>query len=115
MSAAVDSQKKTCRLCGETKPTSEYYVNTSGNLRSECKSCKRKASLRRHEIGPVLREPRKQTGLFKLCRTCGVDKDTSEFAVDRARSDGLHSQCRTCKRESWRDYARSRAKGRKND
>lgn len=31
---------KTCAWCGQTKPETEFYRLSSGNLRAECKLCK---------------------------------------------------------------------------
>ena len=38
---------KTCRMCGEDKPSEAFYRNTSGGLYSYCKPCKA-AWLRQH-------------------------------------------------------------------
>lgn len=34
----------------------------------------------------------------KFCPTCRVEKDVREFGSDKARADGLQSQCRVCKK-----------------
>lgn len=42
---------------------------------------------------------------YKYCPTCKSLKDVSEFHANRTRSDGLMSQCRSCKREARRRAA----------
>jgi hypothetical protein len=40
----------------------------------------------------------------KLCPSCKVQKDVTEFGVNNARLDGLQSQCRACKKltqDNW--------------
>lgn len=40
---------------------------------------------------------------MKPCTKCGTTKPAAEFAVDRAKSDGLDSWCRTCRNAARRD------------
>lgn len=35
---------------------------------------------------------------IKYCPTCAIEKGASEFGQDKARADGLQSQCRVCKK-----------------
>lgn len=47
----------------------------------------------------------------KHCPTCSLQKPATEFHCDRARSDGLASQCKVCKRavqKRW--YLKNRAR-----
>jgi hypothetical protein len=47
----------------------------------------------------------------KLCPTCSTLKSTADFSRDRARPDGLGSQCKECKRivqKNW--YSRNKAR-----
>jgi len=34
----------------------------------------------------------------KVCRTCGIEKDLSEFNKDSCKSDGYYTMCKSCKR-----------------
>ena len=91
---------RTCNICGETKPLSEYYVNNFGNLHGKCKKCyikkgqerydpvkKRNENLRRN-YGITLTEYdemlESQSGKCKICGTTnpGGRKDTDVFVVD---------------------------------
>jgi len=40
---------------------------------------------------------------MKECRHCGLPKDESEFYKSKNTSDGLHSWCKACHRESMRE------------
>ncbi|HYY99812.1 MAG TPA: hypothetical protein VE642_14530, partial [Pyrinomonadaceae bacterium] len=40
----------------------------------------------------------------KLCPTCSTLKRASDFHPDKARSDGLSSQCKECKRVVQRNW-----------
>lgn len=47
----------------------------------------------------------------KFCPTCSTLKSVAEFSRDKARTDGLHSQCKECKRlvqKNW--YANNKAR-----
>jgi len=35
----------------------------------------------------------------KICSKCGIEKDISEFNRHINRKDGLHTECRECRRE----------------
>jgi hypothetical protein len=41
----AEIDEKTCTICSELKPTSEYYKRTDGGLYPECKSCHKVKSL----------------------------------------------------------------------
>lgn len=34
-----DPAIKRCRICGDARPVTDFYINQSGNRRSECKRC----------------------------------------------------------------------------
>jgi hypothetical protein len=51
----------------------------------------------------------------KHCPTCSTLKDVKDFNLDKARSDGLSSQCKECKRIVQRNwYIRNKARHVKN-
>lgn len=37
---------------------------------------------------------------MKLCRGCGLEKDSDQFPINKSSPDGLHSRCRTCRAEA---------------
>lgn len=41
---------------------------------------------------------------MKVCRTCGDEKDLSEFSLNKAKSDGHHSKCKACHRAYVRQH-----------
>lgn len=50
----------------------------------------------------------------KVCRTCGIEKDPSEFNVNNKFQDGLNTECRICSRaRAKRAYAADSPKARK--
>lgn len=57
----------------------------------------------------------------KLCNTCGRTKPKTDFHKDRHKSDGLHTMCKTCKRNyrtspfySQREYELEFVDGKRN-
>jgi len=44
---------------------------------------------------------------MKLCPSCRVEKDASEFGKNKSRKDGLAFYCRECSRKKAREYART--------
>jgi len=36
---------------------------------------------------------------MKTCNTCKIEKELSEFNKDKSKNDGLHTQCKSCKKE----------------
>lgn len=53
---------------------------------------------------------------MKICYRCRVSKDDSEFNKSARTSDRLHSYCRDCQKQHYRDNAaRHRANVRRND
>jgi hypothetical protein len=63
------SHPRTCRLCGETKPTTEYHQRSNGYLRTECKVCLRKKAADHHKRDP---ERRKALSWAKKLREYGL-------------------------------------------
>lgn len=41
----------------------------------------------------------------KLCKTCRLDKEHSEFTADKSKVDGLARECRECKNARMRQWA----------
>lgn len=42
----------------------------------------------------------------KYCPTCRQEKSTEEFGLDKNRTDGLRSQCKTCKKAAYDEWRR---------
>jgi len=43
---------------------------------------------------------------MKDCPTCQLPRDPSEFSRNASRPDGLHGECKTCKRARDAEYQR---------
>jgi hypothetical protein len=41
---------------------------------------------------------------MKVCKTCNIEKDISEFPKHKKYKDGLYSSCKSCKNESSKGY-----------
>ncbi len=95
-----------CAICRIVKPLSEYYARL-GKPHKECKECSRAIARRNTRTRIEGRIPRRlpeRTGQFKQCSMCLVDKDKAEFPADPRGRDGLHTQCRSCRRNIWDGY-----------
>lgn len=85
--------EKQCRICGETKPETEFYSNGQGARESYCKPCK---------IDRVARMARERPRRFqapegmKRCQTCHSIKSTDEFHQSTREFDGRSASCRGC-------------------
>jgi hypothetical protein len=96
-----------CIKCKEKKSTEEFYRKAGGvGYRNKCKECCINEALERyHGLKAGTRQPRPKkpdTGVMKICKMCGVEKDTSNFHVNRSSKDGLHANCSTCRNLVYR-------------
>lgn len=41
---------------------------------------------------------------MKVCKTCNIEKDISDFPKHKKYKDGLYSSCKSCKSESSKEY-----------
>lgn len=99
-SGAASPDGRTCLVCGERLPWSEFYANASSPTghASSCKECAA-AEVRRYQ---ELRDTPVPTVTSKRCSRCGVVKPASEFWRRRSASSGLQSWCKGCQREEVR-------------
>ena len=42
--------------------------------------------------------------MTKTCSKCNVEKDVTEFGINRAKKDGLQVQCKPCRKATNHDY-----------
>jgi hypothetical protein len=110
MNTVADSQIE-CARCGNLRDPGDFYARL-GRRHKECKECSRaiarenrRARLEGRVPQPATAGP---TGVYKLCVNCQEDKDTSEFHVNAANADGLHSYCKSCRSELWEAYSAQR-------
>ena len=90
---------KRCSKCGEEKPLDDFHKKTGSRDGKEscCKACKSKFYRERYTR---LKQNPPTPPSSKVCTKCGIEKSASEFAQTLNSSDGLSTQCRTCKSES---------------
>lgn len=100
------SRTKICRLCKEEKLPFDFYShsNTSDKLRSECKVCWNKASLKYHHQNKDILAPKKKAYYFKSRynltleeleimketqrSSCAICKEKYRLVVDHSHTDG---------------------------
>jgi hypothetical protein len=99
---AVDIPQR-CKCCKEVKLACEFYPHRTARngLQSTCKGCSylELVSYRNQCSSEYVQ---RQT---KLCTRCGITKQRTEFIIDRASIDGLHSYCKECSHgnlKQWR-------------
>lgn len=99
--------KKTCSVCGETKPIEEFaakdILNGKRYHRSRCKLCD---AVRRKERDY---EPPGSIPAEQICRVCGIPKPIEEFGRQRGK---VRAVCRKCDSEQSlaRYYRRKKKK-----
>jgi hypothetical protein len=84
---------KFCSKCGQEKEKSCFYKSekmTIG-LSSWCKDCEKihRDSYNKEKVPNI-------TG-YKICGSCKIDKDVSEFYSNKGAKDLLNSNCKSCK------------------
>ncbi len=100
---------KVCRICGETKPRSEFYPvrGSRGGVGSRCRDCSRERAKRWARERPDVLEP---TRSVKRCPRCKQFKPASAFYRNKRSHDGLGTYCKSCDRERDQERARARVK-----
>eukprot|EP00884_Botryococcus_braunii_P000533 jgi/Botrbrau1/10480/Bobra.0133s0084.2 len=86
---------KTCRRCGCTKQSGDFYRNKTNpdGLYNNCKACfAADASARRDRMAPL----EQRTVPQKICKRCKTPKPAADFYKNKLMSDGLYSHCKEC-------------------
>lgn len=93
---------KTCACCKIEKPLKDFHRNKSlpSGHTSSCKMCR---SYQRRSLYAVNKEKPPQRPLSKVCSKCSQVKESSEFAVALAYSDGLHPVCKKCRQTAAKE------------
>jgi hypothetical protein len=90
----MDPIEKICRICGVTKPESEFLVRSdSGIKRTECKDCLHSLDNKRYEQAKLIP---KITLSSKVCSKCHEEKSVTDFQKNPGKKDGLVNQCKDC-------------------
>lgn len=95
MVKATSDGMKRCSKCGANKSLDEYSRSKGAKdgRHHYCKVCSSERNAARYASLPKHYTP---TVTSKMCRRCGTEKPSSEFAQHLKSKDGLQSQCRTC-------------------
>jgi len=91
-------KEKSCGMCKETKPVTEFFKNkaTSDGLGGKCKNCTSKCkNLRNSTVDPNLKE--------KTCTKCKNTKSVTEFNKNKRNIDGFQYTCRVCNQSYYND------------
>eukprot|EP00884_Botryococcus_braunii_P000528 jgi/Botrbrau1/10476/Bobra.0133s0082.1 len=86
---------KTCRQCGCTKQSGDFYRNKTNpdGLFNNCKACfAADASARMDRMAPL----EQRTVPQKICKRCKTPKPAADFFKSKLMSDGLYSHCKEC-------------------
>lgn len=90
-------ESKTCPICEQVKPGAEFYRdrNSGDGASGYCRVC----TVARHHAWRADRRARDTIPIpeSKPCPKCRVTKSASEFALDRSKTDGLATHCRSCR------------------
>lgn len=101
---------KRCSRCKQYKDEKEFSKNKSrpDGLHSDCKECnrqydqnvvkvKRSKALETRRLVESEKRRLENEKTTKVCKTCGVEKDKSEFHKHKGAKDGLRADCRKCR------------------
>lgn len=98
-------ETKTCNVCRETKPFSEFYFHR-GRPENPCKPCFNKRN-KTYQMRP----PRHQTPPgTKRCTICKETKPEDQFHLNKSFHDGKNRICKPCALELRREYGRKNQK-----
>jgi hypothetical protein len=98
-------ESKRCRDCGETKPLSEFYVNScaSDGRASYCRPCHTQRNVvnseRRREGRKKLRAATLESFIasgVQACRKCGIEKSFGDFYSSKDTITGVRTICKMC-------------------
>lgn len=93
---------RTCKLCSEVKPLSEYHKNGSGGHRRQCKQCINSGAAKAASKPRPKHDP--ENGK-KACSVCGKLKSFNQFRPHKKGAFGRIANCRTCENAAnteWR-------------
>ena len=98
--------EQTCTCCNKIKDIQDFYANSKckNGRDTQCKECANKKGKARRD---KLNYPRQEEGV-KVCNTCKVEKDVSDYTSNSKNKDGLMASCNECRNKAARK--RNRAK-----
>lgn len=96
MESIADKQK--CTICGVEKTYADFHKHpfNSNGIDHRCKSClnELRRERRKSRIDGVIPFVVKQN---KICTSCGLNKNISEFGRSRVERDGHTQRCKKCR------------------
>jgi hypothetical protein len=96
---------KTCTQCKTEKALSEFWndPSQSSGKSCKCKACKQEYKRnRRRSLKEYWSTHNNPAGSVQECSKCKIEKDLSEFHVDRGATAGRRLQCKPCHLEDAR-------------
>lgn len=109
-----DIKQKRCSKCEKTLPITDFgrrRVSKDGH-RGQCKECVRRYEAEyqdhyRHLPKGQRRGDRQPIGKYRVCSTCKVRKDYSEFRPRANTPSGIDYSCRECtSKKEWEKYSK---------
>lgn len=102
-SSKTQVEYKTCRTCNKIKPISEFCKETKqpDGYNNQCKVCYRewqKNNRDKKKPIPTLKPE------HKICNKCKQELPFSSFTKEPAGRFGLHSWCKQCSYENYKDW-----------
>jgi hypothetical protein len=113
-SLVVGDSRRTCKVCGETKPVDEFrpVPGTPYRLR-QCRACQNARTLAAADakLGPAARERRVQRRLERAnvppgtrrCSDCGEIKTLDEYTPIKRSKGGRYGRCKRCRNRRARE------------
>ncbi len=83
-----------CNTCFRFFPPDQFVNKQTGAVTAKCDVCLSKERVRHRNKKIAYGE--RETPLTRFCPRCKQTKSKEEFAISRARADGLHTYCKVC-------------------
>ncbi len=86
--------KKICSSCNIEKELNEYhFIRQENRYNKRCKICINKYNIIHYnqvKLRPLINLK------YKVCRTCKIEKQISDFNKERKQKDGYNNECKVC-------------------
>lgn len=105
----MDAEFKVCFACKQSKPISSFQrdFQKGDSWRTWCRDC-RAAKERKYRAAWRKRREGCAEPVSKRCSKCGENLPIDQFARDRARPDGFHVWCKSCRNPLARQQRKRR-------
>lgn len=101
---------KRCSKCKQEKPFNEFCKNKTkkDGLHTECKPCQREQNIEYRK--KLVARSKIEIPKTNVCSHCKKKKTSSEFNKNKSNKNGLSTLCKSCARESDRNYRKNLSK-----